>query len=254
MKYGFITIITLAGILAFPAQADFILNNIEHFDVVSHHDSGTLSDSSSATIFPGGDVNILSLFGGSSLEVMGGSISTLGLYETSSADIYSGFIDDFGAANSSIVHFYGGGIGQCFHASQESKVYFSGGGTSYLSAGGSSTINVSGGFIGGWGTYGGLFSDDTSTVHISGGEIDYLHALQSSITTFYGYDFELSGGLTLDGNEVLGTGILAGTWNNGATWEVQIYQHDPAATILLVPEPATVLLLGLGGLAFRRKR
>jgi len=81
-----------------------------------------------------------------------------------------------------------------------------------------------------------------------------LRARDTSTVTFDGQDFILGTGLSLDGDKVLGTGGLSGTWMDGTSWTVNITLHDAGATILAIPEPATLSLLALGGLAMLRRR
>jgi len=58
------------------------------------------------------------------------------------------------------------------------------------------------------------------------------------------------------GDRLVGTGILGGKWTDGTAWTVKITANDTwyGATILAIPEPATLLLLALGGLALLRRR
>jgi hypothetical protein len=56
------------------------------------------------------------------------------------------------------------------------------------------------------------------------------------------------------GERVLGTGLLSGEWFDGTRWTVNIQTNASGATILAIPEPATLSLLALGGLAVMRRR
>jgi hypothetical protein len=80
-----------------------------------------------------------------------------------------------------------------------------------------------------------------------------LWACNSSVVTFYGRDFGLGTGLTWDGNRVLGLGTLSGEWMDGTRWATNIAYNETTATIRVIPEPATLLLLGLGAVMLRRK-
>jgi len=55
-------------------------------------------------------------------------------------------------------------------------------------------------------------------------------------------------------NQLFGTGILSGQWLDGTSWATQISGNSETATILLIPEPATLALLGLGGLLLQKRR
>jgi hypothetical protein len=84
--------------------------------------------------------------------------------------------------------------------------------------------------------------------------VDFLYAYNRSTISFHGRNFSVSGGLSLYGNRVLGTGTLIGEWMDGTLWSVNIQLNDPTATIQAIPEPAMLLLLGLGAVMLRRKR
>jgi len=85
--------------------------------------------------------------------------------------------------------------------------------------------------------------------------VNHLYAGGTSVITFHARDFRTHGGLWLDGDRVLGTGgALTGEWFDGTSWAVDIPDNQATATILVIPEPATLLLLAMGGLALLRRR
>jgi hypothetical protein len=97
-----------------------------------------------------------------------------------------------------------------------------------------------------------LYACGSSTVNLSGGNIKYeLDATDFSTVKFFGQNFLLGPGLFLDGSQLLGTGSLSGAWMNGTPWTVNISEHDSTARILLIPEPCTLLFLGLGAAMVR---
>jgi hypothetical protein len=106
-----------------------------------------------------------------------------------------------------------------------------------------------------------LYATDYGQVDISGGSIgEIISAREYSQITIFGNDFEVDGnpigyGPITEGtiNELgMLTGTLTGTLVNGDFLN-NAFDIDPDATIILVPEPATLLLIGIGVLCLRRR-
>ena len=259
--------LALVGPLAGEGRGNFTLDGNDQLIVAENHDNGTLWDTSRAIIASGGSVSYINAYNSSSVDISDGSVACLIAYNDSSVDISSGSVSNYLIANdNSSVHVSGGSVNNYLSAGDSSSVHISGGSLSQLSANTSGSVDISGGLVGGLGTIGTssaditggsvciLTADYSSSVDISGGSVDWLNALFTSTVTFHGQDFVLGTGLSLDGDRVLGTGILSGEWMDGTPWTVEIYTNNSKATILVTPEPATLTLLAVGGLALLRRR
>ena len=152
------------------------------------------------------------------------------------------------AYNSSVVGFSGGSVSDYIYAHNTSTVDMSGVSESrFIYAKDTSVLNISGGLVLGHitayessvvnisgGSVSTLYAEDTSGVNIFGGSVDDLYANDTSVATFFARDFRLGSGLSLDGNRLLGTGILSGEWFDSTRWAVSIESNAPGATILTV--------------------
>jgi hypothetical protein len=159
---------------------------------------------------------------------------TLNAYDYSTVDMLHGFV--------------GGNEYSSITAWGNSTVNIFGGHTKYLNAYSANTINISGGVIENFDV------TQNSIVEMTGALIERMKVSGDCIIKLHGYDFELGNGLWLDGNRLMGTGMLGGKWLDGVSWNTEIVWNYEPANILLVPEPTTLLLLGMGGLLIRKRK
>ncbi len=145
----------------------------------------------------------------------------------------------------------------------------------YLGLSGNHTgdINISGGqfdgivYGNGYGTFaisGGEFNDIVSFTYSTQGTItggtflgDEIHIGDSARVTIHGSDFEVNGVPISYGTVYSGSreGQLTGILADGTGLNIPLRNTQNASlTFVLIPEPTTLLLLGLGGLMMRRKR
>lgn len=109
-----------------------------------------------------------------------------------------------------------------------------------------------------------IFATASSTVDITESVLlDSLSASGSSTVTLHGMNdnfvvgnYRLSDGLSMDGDELLGTGYLSYELQDGSRHVVEIVENSYDSTIHLVPapEPATMMILGFGSLAIIGRR
>jgi len=188
-----------------------------------------MANTSTFNLFGGEVEMVIHSFDSSVVNMHGGSTPNLWVHDTGSANVFEGWIDTVQALDASETSIKGG--------------YVDGMAVSRIS-----TVRLFGGIVNSLSTY-----DDT-TVFLSGGNLNYLRVREDSQVTFVAGEFILGDGLWLQDEELMGTGILNGTWYDGTMWKTNILVNEQTGTILLTPEPTSLLLMGLGGLALRRKR
>jgi len=195
---------------------------------------------SAVIVFNDGDYHLIDYVINDDVEVSGvgtqvdikegGSLNKLWSYGNSIIDISGGTMTGGLQANdNSLATISGGTIGMYVHAS------------------GSSQIIVSGGNFDGYGFL-----------------INYMGSPGASVITFMGSAFQIDGNPVSYGQyfpsdyppsdpRTYGSHIyITGVLQNGDLLDDNLSMFD-SASIVLVPEPGTALLLGLGGLFLRRK-
>ena len=161
-------------------------------------------------------------------------------FENSRVNVFGGLVSqDLYAYDHSQITMSGGVIGYSLYAYNYSKVNISGGATSGLFAGNTSQVSMSGGKI-----YAPLTLVEYAILTIDGSNfaVDGQSVVYSELTSIYGgfYQDEYNRHLT-------------GTLANGEQI-ANDFRIGQNAKIVLIPEPATLLLLGLGAVILRRKR
>jgi hypothetical protein len=171
-------------------------------------------------------------FENSKVNLLGGEITgNLFVSDNCRAVVYGGSIGEFLHSHSnSWVTVLGGVVGTEVDAFDNSRIDISGGIFSYVRSDGYGQLNISGG----------IFSNE-------------LRATQDSIMTIYGTDFAIDGISVGYGPITAASGVLTGTLASGELINNDFYVFENA-DIILVPEPGTVLLLGLGALAISPRR
>ena len=95
-----------------------------------------------------------------------------------------------------------------------------------------------------------LFTFDNSVANIYGGTLDWLGAFPDSTVYLYAYDvtYHLTGGLE---NRPWAEGTY---YSDKTSFSFTLYDEYSYSHVVVVPEPATFLLLGLGGLLLRKRK
>lgn len=239
---------------------------------------------------PDGLPTTVNLLTGNMQQQTGGRVQHgMDVYDFSEINILGGWVSDsVNGHDNSYVEMSDGLVGAWFDAYDQSKLVLSGGTVAnWVRAYNNSIVEIKGGrnngfYIADLGVgfvTGGIFDNeiwsiDDGRVYISGGEIrkglevggnsisyitggnfdvtsagsKNLKAYQNGTIYISGTDFNYSYGEIIDRS-----GTLTGTLANGNSLDEFFSIYDNGR-IILVPEPCTLVLLGVGGLALRGKQ
>jgi hypothetical protein len=221
----------------------------------------------------GGNIDLLLLFDESTFNMIDGHVNTFVNWEKSTSNLSGGYIDFLQAADgmsnngigyqtvnvsgnitigglkigsNALANINDGQINSIFCEGDSKINLYSGTTTSNIKVGGNSLMNI----------YGGKIENS----------INNIRTEQNSSLIFHGSNFYVNGNLMnygesarLYGNLVTysnGVSVLMGTLtgilSNGDILDTSFKIYD-TSDITFVPEPATIFLLGIGGLFLRRK-
>lgn len=250
--------ICLLGLIS-ESRGDFILWDDEQLDINTTHSQGILYDRSLARIVydsSNGNAAVTNLYAYDSSTIgiqKHGKINYLHAYNSSITNMLGGGrIDTLNAYDTSTVNIFPGSWpwpseAYRFFARDNSIVNISGGKVSNLYTFDTSITNISDGEISGIQVYG------DGIVNISGGLLTGLSTYYDGTITFIGSDFRLGDGLLLDNGRVTGSGYLSGEWYDGTRWVTNI-SIGTNSSVILTPEPTTILLLALGSVLGIKRR
>jgi len=209
-------------------------------------------DDSSVTI-TGGEVNIMYGCGNSSITMSGGSAYTVVGQDSATITMTGGTVETSFSVQGSATIAMTNGLVNSFGASENGTAIMTGG---VVEAGLTARVNgiviMSGGSVGS-----SLTAQYSGIIYLQG--TDFAVTDTDGATTNLSYGDRLSGFGTLieNGDNDYYEGTITGTLANGSFLDNRFSIHnigyyEGVADIIIIPEPATLLFLGLGGLILRR--
>jgi hypothetical protein len=241
--------IVLAILFIFPVYAQAVTftsdANIQAGDYWMGVDIYDTPPNHTTVTMTGGTVNdSMVVYNASTLNMSGGNVFGLGAVENSTVNISGGYVAGLTLHdNATLTISQNASIGSA--AAMEASIINMNGGTiaSSLRVGDNSILNMNDGIISHLGVI------EYSTLNLMGGNITNSLGADSLSATIniFGYDLTktASGG-------GLGYGQVSGFWQNGTSFAIDLGSSETYSVINLIPEPTTLLLLGVGAFLLRK--
>ena len=170
-----------------------------------------------------------------------GSETYLTMLNDASADMTGGWVAEFSMYNETSLEVFGGTISQLLCQDISTATIYDNNYMDLLRPNDSSTANVYGGTI----NY--IFALGYSITNIYGGFFDEIAAEDFSSVNLYveSYDWDPTGGARYGG-------LITGVWlESNESFNIDLVSEGTINHLNFVPEPATILLFGMGGLILR---
>ena len=201
------------------------------YDVIEVKDSQSGTPTTVNLVY-GGEVSSVNVYGNSSVNLSGGVVhNSLNGFEESLISISNGSVNYLMTIRDNSEFDFSGGFLDNLELMGMAHATMSGGEIwSYLQSGGSSNIMISGG-----------------TVRAGNGGVSSIRAQFNSRITVDGSDFNYP-----LGSIAATSGVLACELKNGGGLNNN-FEIDSGASIILVPEPNTLIMFGFGIILLKRK-
>ncbi len=190
--------------------------NVNIYDTPPNHTTVTMT---------GGTVNdSMVVYNASTLNMSGGNVFGLGALENSTVNISGGYVAGLDLHDNATATI-----------SQNASIYSA-------ATFDSSILNMNGG------TIDRLSARDTSIINLRGGYItDTIGAMPLATINVFGYNLAKT-----NTGGTYGIGQITGFWQDGSVFTINLSGTDTYSTINLIPEPTTLLLLGVGAFLLRK--